>query len=392
LRYFPGRALGRHVLWPELTGLLRVALLGALLIGAMSPRSILTQREMKFGRWAAITNGGGVCGVVTTIILSLFIRDVWALAIGYCAEQAFRCLLSYILCPGLPSLRVDWRAARDLLTFSRQVVGLSFMNVIIGRADVFVLARLYSSTVLGLYAMGISLVATPTGFLVNVLGQGLLPALSSVQEQKERVNRILLETTAWLALLGIPAATAICLCAPNLLTVIFGARYAAAVGPLCIAAAVALTNVVYHATTCVLYAQGRPAVHRWAVAATAAATVIAMYPACKYLGPVGGQAAALFAVAIGYLSQLVRLRHTAGLKLARYAAAFAPPALAAAGLVGVVLAGRSLGLRAKPAIDIAICAAGCVAAQGLCAWAHLRARRRHSDLYAAEKPISAAVV
>ena len=135
----------------ELSGLLRVALLGTLFDGAMSPRSILPQKNMKFGRWMAISNGGGICGVILTAILSFYLRDVWALAIGSCSENAFRCLLSYILCPGLPSLGFDRHAARDLYKFSRAVVGLSFLNLIFSRTDIFFLGKLYSTTTLGLY-------------------------------------------------------------------------------------------------------------------------------------------------------------------------------------------------------------------------------------------------
>ena len=91
----------------NLSALLRVTLLGTLFDGAMSPRSILPQKEMKFGRWMAISNGGAICGVILTVVLSFVLRDVWALAIGFGSENAFRCLLSYILYPGLPSLGWD---------------------------------------------------------------------------------------------------------------------------------------------------------------------------------------------------------------------------------------------------------------------------------------------
>ena len=94
----------------EISALLRVALLSVVLEGAMSPRSCLPEKEMKFGRWAAISNGGAVCGVILTVILSFVLPGIWALAVGYCSENVFRCLLSYILCPGLPSFRWD-RAA-----------------------------------------------------------------------------------------------------------------------------------------------------------------------------------------------------------------------------------------------------------------------------------------
>src|SRR5208283_4783220 len=103
----------------ELSALLRVTLVGTLFDGAMSPRSILLQKEMRFGRWMAISNVGAICGVALTVVLSFVLRGVWALAIGYCSENVFRCLLSYILCPGLPSLGWDRHAARDLYKFSK---------------------------------------------------------------------------------------------------------------------------------------------------------------------------------------------------------------------------------------------------------------------------------
>ena len=63
----------------ELSALLRVALLSTILDGALSPRSTLVQKEMNLGRWSAITNGGAICGVISTVILSFILRDVWVL-------------------------------------------------------------------------------------------------------------------------------------------------------------------------------------------------------------------------------------------------------------------------------------------------------------------------
>ena len=152
-----------------------MALLGTLFDGAMSPRSILTQKEMKFGRWMAISNGGAICGVVLTVILSFVLRDVWALAIGFCSENAFRCLLSYILCPGLPSLGWDSHAFRDLYKFSKAVFGLSFLNLIFSRTDIFVLGKLYSTTSLGLYSMGVCLGPDSLKFHHEHVGSNLFP-------------------------------------------------------------------------------------------------------------------------------------------------------------------------------------------------------------------------
>lgn len=355
-----------------LSALLRVTLLSVLLEGAMSPRSILPQKEMRFGRWTAITNGGAICGVVLTVILSFVLRDVWALAIGFCSENAFRCLLSYILCPGLPSLGWDRDAARDLLRYSRGAYGLSFLNLIFTRTDIFVLGKLYSSTALGLYSMAVYLVQTPTGFIQNMVGSTLVPAFAHVQEDHRRINRIVLEATSWLIALGLPVVVVIWLYAPSLLRVIYGVRYLKSAGPLVLASAVAFLSIVNGIFTDVFSGMGRPALHRRAVAASAAVVLITVYPACKLLGVVGGQVAALVAILVSYLLQVMRIRRLTGLNLARYGKAFARAGLVSVGFLVGGLGIRFLGLAVGPAAQIALGVCGCLIAYGLCVPALLR--------------------
>jgi O-antigen/teichoic acid export membrane protein len=330
---------------------------------------------MKFGRWMAISNGGAICGVILTLILSFFLRDVWALAIGFCSENAFRCLLSYILSPGLPSLGWDRHAARDLYKFSRGVFGLSFLNLIFIRTDIFVLGKLYSTTQLGLYTMALYLVQTPSIFLASMLVQTLLPAFSHVQEDKERVNRILVEMTSWIILLGLPGVAVIYLCGRSLLMVIYGVRYVAAAGPLAVAATVVFLNMLNALITIVFNAIGRPGLHRLAVAASAVVMLIAIYPACKLLGVVGGQVAALVAIIVGYLFQVIRMRGLTGLDLLRYGRAFVPAALVSGGILVVGLGARFLGLATKPLADIALGVGACAIAYALCVPTFLRIKQ-----------------
>ena len=359
----------------DLSALLRVTLLGSLFDGAMSPRSILAQKEMKFGRWMAISNGGGICGVILTVVLSFVLRDVWALAIGFGSENAFRCLLSYLLYPGLPSLFWERDAIRDLYRFSKQAFGLSFLNLIFSRTDIFVLGKLYSTTALGLYTMGVALVLTPSSFLTTMMGQALFPAIAHVQEDKERVNRILMEATSWLILLGLPAVVVIYLCGHSLLLVIYGARYVAAAGPLAVAATVVLINVLNALITCVFTAVGRPGLHRRAVAASAVVMLIAIYPSCKLLGVVGGQVAALLAIIVSYFLQVIRMRELTGLELLRYGKAFVPAALVSTGILVAGLGASFLGLATRPLANIALGAGACVVAYALCVPAFLRIKQ-----------------
>jgi O-antigen/teichoic acid export membrane protein len=225
-----------------------------------------------------------------------------------------------------------------------------------------------------------------------MLGQTLMPALSSVQEDEQRVNRILLEVTSWLLLLGMPAAVFISLSAPSLLRLAYGARYVEAAGPLSVASVVVFLTVLNSVPTIVLFAKGRPALHRHAVVATGVTMLVAIYPAAKFFGPVGGQIAALLAGAVGYMFQLILLRSVTGLNLLRYGAAFVPPALGSAAMLVIVIGSRRLGLAVSPAVDITLCTASCLLVCAMCASVRLRASRRHNRSYSPQAPESAAAL
>src|SRR5262245_46655589 len=84
---------------PALLPLLRVAFLSILFKGATSPGIHLAVKQMNFKHWVMAQYGGGLIGIVTSIFLAYFIRDIWALVIGFMLEAGARCLLSYLVCP-----------------------------------------------------------------------------------------------------------------------------------------------------------------------------------------------------------------------------------------------------------------------------------------------------
>lgn len=365
----------------ELSALLRVTMLGTLFDGALSPRSILLQKDMKFGRWMVLNNGGAICGVVLTVILSFVLRDVWALAIGYCSENFFRCVLSYILCPGLPLLRWDRHAMQDLFRFSKASFGLAFLNLVFSRTDVFVLGKLYSTTALGFYVMAVALVQTPSSFVTTILGQSLFPAIAHVQADRERVNRILTEVTSWLVLFGLPCVVVIYLCGHSLLSIVYGSGYVVDSGSLVVAAVVVFLNVLNAAITCAFMGVGRPELHRFAVATSAIIMMILIYPACRLLGVVGGQVAALIAIGASYTIQVLRMRRLTGLDLSRYARTFAMPLLLSGGLLAVGLGSRFLGLAIGPIANVVLVAGACVIAYALYVPRFFKTRRGREGGY-----------
>jgi lipopolysaccharide exporter len=359
----------------EITALLRVAAIGVVFEGAISSKAYVAMKEMKFSKWAAINHGGGIAGVVITVILSYFIRDVWALVLGFAAENAARCVLSYIICPYCPPLKWNGEAIRDLLKFSRGLFGLSILNLIFARTDIFVLGKLYSPTDLGLYAMAIYLAQTPASFVMNLINQTFMPAFSHVQDDNPRMNRILLRVTSLTALLGMPVLCFLFFCGHSLLTVVYGSRYGAVSQALVVASFVAFLNIANMQITLVFYAKGLPQLHRRSVALMAILMIILIYPFAKRFGLVGGQLACLISIAVGYLFQVERIRKITGVQLASYLKVCLTPALISLTVIAICIATRSLAAAAAhPLPNLLFGIVGCLVAYGLMGAMFLRER------------------
>jgi O-antigen/teichoic acid export membrane protein len=342
LLFMVAPVIGRFYGNAELTRLLRVAAIGLLLEGAISSRAYVAMKELQFRKWAAINHGGGILGVGITILLSFFIRDVWALVLGYCAESGARCILSFVVCPFRPPIRVDRQAIRDLLKFSQGAFGLSALNLIFARADIFVLGKLYSPSDLGLYAMAVYLVQTPVGFTVNLLAQTLMPTFAHIQDDTARINRTLLQVTRIALLVGMPAVVFLLFWGGPALTLVYGKRYAVCMPALAVASVAALLGIVNGLITIVLYAKGVPQFHRRSVALMAALVVILVYPLAKLLGTVGGQVAVLAAITVGYLLQIERIHKVTALPLLEYFKTFVLACGISGGMAAVCFVSRSV--------------------------------------------------
>lgn len=349
----------------ELTPLLRVASLSVLIDGAWSPRMYIAIKQLKFSRIAAIMHGGGILGVIITITLSYIIRDVWALVIGATLESLARVSLSYVFYPYLPKLAWHRDATRELLKFSRGLFGLSFLNLIFAKTDIFVLAKLYSPAQLGLYSMAVYLAQTPTGFIMNLLGQTMMPTFAHIQGDQDRENRILLRVTSLIFVLGMPVILFVYFCGRSVLDLAFGGRYSAAAPALVAAAVVSVLGLANGQITTVFYARGLPQLHRVCVIVMAGTMIVLIYPFARYFGLLGGQLACVAACVAGWLFQVARIRHITHLGMAKYFGGFFA-AIAISSVVALICLGqRVAGIGNGPIATIVFGIIGCATAYGL---------------------------
>jgi O-antigen/teichoic acid export membrane protein len=318
---------------PELTTLLRVAFLSVVAQGGMSAGCYLAVKQMRYGRWVMVQQGGAVVGIATSVIFAVMGHGVWALVVGYSMEATARLVLSHLLLPFRVQLRFQNEHVWALLRFARGMLGLPFLTLIFTEGSVFVLGKLGQKHELGIYAVTLTLARIPTMF-GNQMVELLMPAFSHVQGSHERINEGLLKVTTVLAWAALPGLLFVLCYGRELLSLLYGPQYAQGATALALLFATETLAACGIPLAAIYVAVGRPALLRRFCLIRAGVMVICIVPAVRNWGVAGAALVPLVAISAAYAFQLVRLRGLTGLDLRQYAGVFgraillsAPPAI-----------------------------------------------------------------
>lgn len=131
-----------------------LAVIGLLQIvgSAQSPLFFLNERDMAFGRVAAIEIAASVAGLVVTIAFAIWFRSVWALVAGAAVTAGMKTVASHLFFSG-PRLRLGFTRDTLVTVFKRGrwIMGHSILTMLAQVADRLVLGFLLDASGFGFY-------------------------------------------------------------------------------------------------------------------------------------------------------------------------------------------------------------------------------------------------
>ncbi len=178
--------LSRFV-WPDLPAagpwLLRALSLDLLLTALRTIPSILMERELLFGKLAALDVVVSITFYIVAAVLAWFGLGVWALVAGVLAQGTAGLIVAYALCPFRPQLALDRALLRPILKF-----GVPFqLNRAVGFVNAAV-TPLYAGSKLGSRPLGLITWAQNTAYfplkLVEIVGRIAFPLYSRLQHDQ----------------------------------------------------------------------------------------------------------------------------------------------------------------------------------------------------------------
>jgi len=232
---------------PTVTLPLAVASATFALEGLASLSLITALRQDKSRELSLFDLGLQVFQTVASIVLALWLRNVWAMIAAMMLQSSARTFLSYRLFSGSSQrLASDPAIFREFLAFSRVILVSSILTLMLAQSDKIVLARLFSLRDFGLYSLAISITTAPKSFALSFVTRVAFPVYAQTwRERPSALGNTYYSVKRRASILYALGCGALIGGAPLLIAILYDPRYAAAstyISLIMISVALQITN------------------------------------------------------------------------------------------------------------------------------------------------------
>ena len=181
------------------------------------------RRNLDFNKDFIVNFITRLTGIAVTIWLAFQLRSYWALVFGALTRTIMRVLLTYLFSRYRPKLSLA--AYHELIGFSFWIMVRSVAIFLTNRADRLVLAAFFSPSILGLYTIASELASMAVFEILHPLGRVFLPALSKMQDDKQRLTENIKKIFNITSTLAMAAGVGLASIAEPTLNIIYGYQY-----------------------------------------------------------------------------------------------------------------------------------------------------------------------
>ncbi len=324
IAFFASPYISAYFGQPDATNLLRIGFLVILINGLISPCVYLLEKELQFKKWVTLMQGAAISGVIIAVVSAFFLRNVWALILGFLSESFLRFVISFIFYPIKPKFKVTREYSGNVLQFSKKMFGLPLLMMIYAQLDIYVIGKVLSMKVLGMYVLVRSLADMPSTFFSKIADPIILPVFSKIQDNILEIRNILFKATKFAGYFLIPLACFLIFFAKPVLRLVYGKAYAALAIPFAIMNISVLILMMASMIIQVYFAVGQPNLHRNASIVRTVTFILLIYPATKIFGLTGTALASLIAMCLLISIQIIYARRLLNFSTLEYLSKWLP--------------------------------------------------------------------
>ena len=213
---------------PEVGRPLQVLGLVLILMSVGNVPLALVQKAMRFDIRTIANLSGMTAYAVLAVTLAKRGFGVWSLVMAYLIRWLVSIPIQWMLLGWTPRWRFDGRLLREMLQFSKYVVGAWIVGLLAMNVDKLSVGRWLGATQLGYYTLCLGLANIVMSQLSVQVYQVAFPAFSEARGSQERLQRGFLKLTTYLLLFSLPVAVLFVSVPREFLEVVYGPKWVVA--------------------------------------------------------------------------------------------------------------------------------------------------------------------
>ena len=215
---------------PEVVPVIRWMGFSFLFTGLSTTAVSLLRRKLDFRSLAIIeivsyVIGYGLIGVAFASVGF----GVWSLVAATLSQNILTMALSYLFNRHRVSLIFGWKFYKPLYSFGSRISFISFFEFIGSNLDTIAIGHFLGPASLGIYNRAFMLVTLPLYYFTTSFSKVLFPAFSKIQLELERLKNAYLSSITLTAAIVIPTCIGIMVAAQEIVLVLLGPKWTAAI-------------------------------------------------------------------------------------------------------------------------------------------------------------------
>ncbi len=321
----------------RLIPILQILPLGLMLTTFSTLPSAMLTREMQFKRRSLAELGAAVIGVLITLWLAWSGFGVWALIWGYVCQHLLNAIFLNLVNPILLLPRFWFSNSYSLISFGGAQTLTTLVWTLFVSMDVFISGRLWSTELVGIYAVALQLSLIPMNKLTPIVKQVALPAYSRLHHHQEaELEPYYIKANGLAMLLAFPLFFGFAAVMPTLIPLLLGEKWLDVILPASLIPLILPFRMSQELMDPVLEAIGRPkeALKNWLI--ILACITPALYIGASYGGILGLCLAWLIVLPTSFIFTARRTISCTGFSGRAFSNTVFPPLMTAIVMFGAV--------------------------------------------------------
>lgn len=194
----------------------------------------LMEKDLKYKEISQIVFISSLCGAIAAILGAIGGLGVYALVLQPLFTISVKLILVLLRSNWRPALKFQFNSIIGMFKYTLKFKASQILLYTDRNIDYLILGKFFSSSQLGYYAFSYNVMYVPVKKISHVFNEVLFPALSKIQDEKDKVIRGYFKSIELISMVSFPAMTLISLNADGLIPFVFGEQWTGAVSILAI--------------------------------------------------------------------------------------------------------------------------------------------------------------